>query len=84
MDAAVRELFEETSVRANSLNYITNVDVIEKDETGAIQFHFLIAAVLCDYVSGEPTAHDDVSEARWWMVDGRRCNLRQGYVQQTC
>lgn len=69
MDAAVRELFEETGVHARSLRYLTNVDVIENDKTGATLFHFLLAAVLCEYISGEPAAQDDVSDARWWTVE---------------
>ena len=40
MDAAVRELREETSVIARPVRYLTNVDVIMRDETGAIEFIF--------------------------------------------
>ncbi|MEM9761982.1 MAG: NUDIX domain-containing protein, partial [Pseudomonadota bacterium] len=70
MDAAARELREETSVVARPIRYLTNVDVIEHDETSAVRFHFLLAAVLCEYVSGEPLAQDDVSDARWWPIEG--------------
>ncbi len=69
LDAAVRELREETTITARHIRYLTNVDVIEQDDSGAVRFHFLLAAVLCEYVSGEPFAQDDVSEARWWPVD---------------
>jgi 8-oxo-dGTP diphosphatase len=67
--AAARELREETSVIARPLQYLTNVDVIVRDEYGFITFHFLLAAVLCEYISGEPKADDDVSEAAWVAVD---------------
>ena len=66
MDAAIRELREETTIIARPVRYLTNVDVIERDESGLVRFHFLLAAVLCEYVSGEPIAQDDVSDARWW------------------
>ena len=69
MDAAIRELREETTIVARPVRYLTNVDVIDRDESGIVKFHFLLAAVLCEYVSGEPIAQDDVSEARWWPVD---------------
>jgi hypothetical protein len=36
---------------------------------GYNSFHFLLAAVLCEYISGEPKADDDVSEAAWVPVD---------------
>ena len=67
--AAARELKEETSVIARPLQYLTNVDVIVRDEYGFITFHFLLAAVLCEYISGEPKADDDVSEAAWVAFD---------------
>lgn len=67
--AAVRELHEETGVRATASHYLDNVDVIQRDENGALQFHFLLAAVLCDYVSGVAQAGDDALDARWWSVD---------------
>ncbi|WP_298971937.1 NUDIX hydrolase [uncultured Roseobacter sp.] len=69
MEAAARELREETGVIGHPVRYLTNVDVIEHDEDGGVRFHFLLAAVLCDYLSGEPVAEDDVSEARWWKIE---------------
>ncbi|WP_299151512.1 NUDIX hydrolase [uncultured Tateyamaria sp.] len=74
MDAAIRELREETTIVARPVRYLTNVDVIESDDTGVVKFHFLLAAVLCEYVCGEPIAQDDVSEARWWPVADVLCN----------
>jgi len=68
MEAAARELCEETGVIGRPVRYLTNVDVIDRDRDGSIRFHFLLAAVLCDYRSGNPIAQDDVSDARWWDV----------------
>lgn len=67
--AAVRELFEETGVTAQPVDYLTNVDVIHTDADGNIRFHFLLAAVICDYISGEPVANDDVNDARWVPIE---------------
>ena len=44
--AAARELREETSVIGRPLQYLTNLDVIVRDEYGSIRFHFLLAVVL--------------------------------------
>jgi mutator protein MutT len=63
--AATRELAEETGVIARAARYLTNLDIILHDPAGALQFHFLLAVVLCDYVSGTPVAADDVSDAGW-------------------
>ena len=69
LDAAVRELREETGVHARPERYLTTVDVILRDGDGRVRFHFLLAAVLCRYCSGEPMARDDVSEAGWRPVE---------------
>lgn len=65
MEAAARELLEETSVRADPREYLGNLDIILRDAAGDVAFHYLLAAVLCDYVTGEPEPADDVSEAEW-------------------
>lgn len=67
--AAVRELREETRVEARALTYLTNIDVIIHGEDGKLIAHYLLAAVLCDYVSGEPVADDDAADAGWFDVD---------------
>ncbi|WP_374424068.1 NUDIX hydrolase [Paracoccus sp. (in: a-proteobacteria)] len=66
--AAARELFEETGVTGRPRAYIDNIDVIERGADGALRFHFLLAAVLCDYVSGTPIAADDARDAAWVPV----------------
>jgi len=63
--AAARDLLEETSVIAAPRRYLTNIDAIVHDANGAVRFHYLLAAVHCDYVSGTPEAADDVSDAKW-------------------
>ena len=66
--AAARELFEETGVVATPLRYLTNLDIITRDKDGVVAHHFLLAAVLCRYVSGSPVASDDVSDAAWIAI----------------
>ncbi len=63
--AAAREALEETGVTAIPRLYIDNIDVIRRDDDGALRYHFLLAAVLCDYVSGQPQAADDAMDAGW-------------------
>jgi ADP-ribose pyrophosphatase YjhB (NUDIX family) len=68
LDAAARELAEETGVVGRPRAYLDNIDVIERGADGALRFHFLLAAVLCDHVAGEPVAADDALDARWVTV----------------
>ncbi len=63
--AAARELSEETGVIARPLGYLTNIDVIRRDASGALLWHYLLAAVLCAHESGEPRAGDDALRAAW-------------------
>jgi 8-oxo-dGTP diphosphatase len=67
--AAVRELFEETGVQGEARQVITAVDAFDHDEDGAVRQHFVLVAVLCRWVSGEPRAGDDALEARWFALD---------------
>lgn len=68
-EAAVRELFEETGIRAKAQEYLTAVDVIGRDTSGGVSYHFLLAAVTCTYQSGEPVAGDDAAAAEWVNAD---------------
>lgn len=63
--AACRELFEETTVRAKPLETLVGLDTMVTNDRGDTQFHYYLVAVACTYISGEPEARDDVSEARW-------------------
>lgn len=65
LDGAVRELREETGIQARACRYLTNLDVILRNETGALQRHFLLTAVLCEYISGDLKAADDAQAALW-------------------
>ncbi len=64
LQAAARELREETGVIATPREYLTNVDVLRHDPDGTPAIHYLLAAVLCDYVSNSPQPDDDVIATR--------------------
>lgn len=64
--AAARELHEETSVLADPVGYLRNLDVILHDEAGSLRHHFFLVAVLCRYRAGQPQPQDDVFDARWF------------------
>lgn len=67
--AAVRELLEETGVRAEAQRVFTAVDAFDRDGSGRLCQHFVLIAVLCRWSSGEPIAGDDALEARWFQLE---------------
>ena len=68
-DAAIRELREETGVRAKALGVFTAVDDFDRDDGGTLRRHFILIAVLCRWVAGEPVAGDDARDARWFGLE---------------
>ena len=65
IEDAARELFEETGVTAEPLTVFDAVDVFDHDADGLLRRHYILVAVLCRWISGEPVAGDDASQARW-------------------
>jgi len=63
--AARRELLEETGVTVGPLTFAAHVDNIRRDGEGRVQFHYTILDFAGCWVSGEPVAASDVSEAVW-------------------
>ncbi|WP_332872490.1 NUDIX hydrolase [Pontibaca salina] len=72
LQAAMRELHEETGLRADPVEYLTNIDVIRHDENGALAVHYLLAAVLCEYRAGTPVAGDDAFDVAWISLETLR------------
>lgn len=67
-EAAEREISEETGIVIKADNPIYTFDTIEKDENGQIRFHYVVIDLIAEYISGEPVAADDVTDARWVSV----------------
>jgi 8-oxo-dGTP diphosphatase len=69
-EACVREVLEETGIRVDVRGPLETVDIILRDDAGAVQYHYLIVDMQCEVpgsdVSGDiPTAGEDASEAVW-------------------
>ncbi|MCW5773183.1 MAG: NUDIX hydrolase [Rhodospirillaceae bacterium] len=65
VEAALRELDEETGVRAAPIDILTALDVIRRDRDGTLH-HYVLIAVLCRWEAGDGVAADDADEARWF------------------
>ncbi len=61
-EAAIRELFEETRLKATPTNIFCIQEIIEDD------FHYVLNCVRADRPLGSLTAGDDAAEARWMSM----------------
>jgi ADP-ribose pyrophosphatase YjhB (NUDIX family) len=68
VEAAQRELLEETGVHARPAGVLTALDSIHHDTAGAIAFHFVLIVVLLDWQAGEGAPADDARAVGWWTI----------------
>ncbi len=69
MQAAQRELLEETGVHASPTGYLSNLDLLRRDADGRVNVHYLLVGVACRYETGDPIAGDDAMDARWVSIE---------------
>ena len=67
-EAALRELKEETGVRAKAGKKLTAFDVIVRDEKQQTHFHYVLIPVLCHWLEGEAIAASDAAAAEWFSI----------------
>lgn len=69
LQAAHREVLEETGLTVDIREIVDVVNVIQKDDSGAIAYHYVLVDYVAEYVSGTAIAMDDAVDAKW--VDSR-------------
>lgn len=63
--ALVREVREETSLEVQVGPVVEVLDRISRDETGRVEYHYVIIDYLCHAVGGSLTCASDADDARW-------------------
>jgi 8-oxo-dGTP diphosphatase len=63
--AAVREVAEETGLFVRPRAIVDVVDLIERDESATVHYHFVLIGVDCDWQGGEARAASDARDAVW-------------------
>jgi 8-oxo-dGTP diphosphatase len=69
MDAARREVLEETGVTADIVALVGVHDALVTNRDGALTAHYVIAVHVARYRTGEPVAASDVAAARFVALD---------------
>ena len=81
-EAARRELMEETGVEAGALRLAAHADVIDRDPSGSVRFHYTVLDLAGEWLRGEPVPADDVSEAFFAPVTTlERLGLDAGHLR---
>jgi len=62
---AMRELLEETGVKAEAAGPLTVIDTIDRDREGRVRYHYTLVAVIGHWRSGEGVAGGDADEVAW-------------------
>jgi len=65
LDAARRELLEESGVECNIEGLVDIVDNIIPDSEGRIQYHYLVIYLFGSYTGGIPTPGSDAADVAW-------------------
>ena len=73
-EAAEREILEETGIYIRAGEPVYTFDVIERDDTGRIRFHYVILDLAADYIRGEVKPGDDAVDVSW--VSSKDINTR--------
>jgi ADP-ribose pyrophosphatase YjhB (NUDIX family) len=68
-EGAMRELYEETGIRATPAGILDVHDAITRDGEGRVQFHYLLIAVRGVWQSGEGEPADDAAACAWVTRD---------------
>ena len=68
-EAAIREVAEETGIKAEAVGILTAVDRVDRDQAGKVRYHYLLVDVVARYLSGDPVAADDAADAQWFDLD---------------
>ena len=69
LDAAKRELKEETGIDAKPVRVVDAFDVIGKDPDGRIRAHYVLVCVVLDWQGGEGAPIEDASAVGWYTAD---------------
>jgi len=68
IQAAAREVREETGVEIKNITLVDAVDYIKKDDKDDILYHYSLVDYTADYLSGDLIAGDDALAAKWVSI----------------
>lgn len=67
--AAIREVLEECNIQIELGDIISVVDLIKHDNSGVVQYHYILIDFFAKYMDGVLKAGSDVEDAKWVSKD---------------
>jgi ADP-ribose pyrophosphatase YjhB (NUDIX family) len=67
-EGIAREVLEETGLTLDRPELLTTVDLIERDEAGAVRFHYTLVDFTAEAPAGEAIPGDDASAVGWFTL----------------
>lgn len=64
-EAALRELAEETGIRAEILGFVAPVEIVERGDDGRVRRHFVVCAHAARWIEGEGRPGEEATALRW-------------------
>jgi 8-oxo-dGTP diphosphatase len=81
-DASIREALEETNLVVEPTRLVELVERIFRDDSGRVQYHYVLADFLCRVKGGQLIAGSDALDAKWFHRDElKRLNLADVTLQ---
>ena len=65
VEAAIREVREETSLSIEPVALAGHREVIARDDEGKVERHFVILCFASRWLAGEPVLSDELDDSRW-------------------
>ena len=65
VEAAIREVREETSLSIEPVALAGHREVIARDDAGKVERHFVILSFASRWLAGEPVLSDELDDLRW-------------------
>ncbi|MBD3289408.1 NUDIX domain-containing protein [candidate division KSB1 bacterium] len=65
-NACTREIMEECNIEVRIGDVIDVLDLILKDENGAVQYHYILVDYEANYLNGDLSADTDANDAAWF------------------
>ena len=66
---AIREVEEETGIKCEVLDFVSTADLITKDSSGTIEFHFLLNHFLAKALTEDTRPETEDGEVDWFHPD---------------